>query len=105
MISTKITNKPMPNIQKRVFWDVDYDTLDFEKDKFYIIEKVINHGVGSDFIGLVNYYGKATIKQEIVKSTHFKKETLNFICFYFHLSLKDFPCYNLRQSIPQQWSY
>ena len=59
-----------PDIKKRVFGDVKYDALDFEKDRFYIIEKVMNYGVWSDFLALHRYYGEDVIKEEIVKSAH-----------------------------------
>ena len=87
-----------PDIKKRVFWDVKYDDLDFEKDRFYIIEKVMNYGVWSDFLALIRFYGEDTIKKEIVKSAYLKKDVLNFICVYFNLKPSQFQCYNRRQS-------
>ncbi len=94
-----------PDIKKRVFWDVRYDELDFENDKFYIIEKVMNYGVWADFLALLKFYGEETIKKEIIKSSYLKQDVLNFICVYFDLKPKQFKCYNRRQSNNQLWNF
>jgi hypothetical protein len=94
-----------PDIKKRVFWDVRYDELDFDTDKFYVIEKVMNYGVWSDFLALLKFYGKDTIKKEIVKSPYLKKDVLNFICLYFDLKPNQFKCYNRRQLNNQLWNF
>lgn len=94
-----------PDIHKRVFWDVRFDDLDYQKDRFYIIEKVMNYGVWSDFLAVLKFYGKETIKKEIVKSAYLKKDVLNFICVYFDLKPNQFKCYNRRQSSQELWNF
>ena len=92
------------NISKLAFWDVNFEILDFEKDKTFIIDKVINYGGLADFKALIEFYGTTKIKQEIVKAPYFSKEVLSFICFYFNLKKEDFICYNRRQLMPQHWN-
>ncbi len=94
-----------PNISKLPFWDVNFSAIDFEKDKTFVIAKVMNYGGLSDFKGAIAYYGKKTIKNEIIKATDLSKETLSFMCFYFDLKKEDFICYNRRQLMPQLWNY
>ncbi len=94
-----------PMISKRVFWDIDYESLDYEKDQFFIIDRVMNYGLWDDFIAIMRYYGKEVVKKEIVKSPYLKKKVLNFLCFYFGLSLIDFKCYSQRLSQEQHWSF
>jgi hypothetical protein len=94
-----------PDISKRVFWDIDFDSLDYTKDRFYIIEKVLNYGLWNDFVELVKFYGKDTIKKEIVESTYLKKDVLNFLCLYLDLKPSQFKCYKLRQSKETHWDY
>ena len=94
-----------PNIKKRVFWDVNYNDIDFEKDKFYIIEKVMNYGVWSDFLEIIKFYGRDIIKEEIIKSSYLKKDVLNFVCFYFDLKPNQFKCYIKRQSNNELWNF
>lgn len=95
------TTERKPNISRLPFWDVKYEDLDYEKDKFFIIEKVLNYGLWNDFVELMKFYGKDTIKKEIVKSAYLKKDVLNFVCVYFDLKPNQFKCYNRRQSNPE----
>jgi hypothetical protein len=98
-----ITHKPI--LSKRVFWDVDFEKLDYEKDRQFIIDKVMNYGLWEDFTALMRFYGKDTVKKEVIKVPFFKKDVLNFLCFYLKLKPKDFECYNLRQSQEPHWNY
>ena len=68
-------------ISSRSFWDVRFEDLDFDKDKSFIIEKVMNHGVMNDFVNTLKFYGKDIIREEIVKAAYLKKDVLNFVCF------------------------
>ncbi len=99
----QIANKPI--LSKRVFWDIDFEKLDYEKDKQFIIDKVMNYGLWEDFTALMRFYGKNVVKEEVVKVAFFKKDVLNFLCFYLKLKPKDFECYNLRQLQEKHWNY
>lgn len=94
-----------PTISRRIFWDVDYDTLDYDKDRFFIIDKVMNYGLWDDFIAVLKFYGKEVIKKEIVRSPYLKKEVFNFLCFYLSLKPSQFKCYKRRQLQEPHWTY
>ncbi len=94
-----------PNISKRVFWDIDFDSLDFEKDRFYVIDKVMNFGLWDDFVEIMKFYGKDIVKQEIIKSPYLKKDVFNFLCFYLDLKPSDFKCYKHRQFQEPHWNF
>lgn len=104
-METKKSNNIKPDISSLAFWDVRFEDLDFEKDKFFIIEKVLNYGLWNDFVELVKFYGRDTIKKEIIKSAYLKKDVLNFVCVYFDLKRKEFKCYNRRQSSQELWNF
>ncbi len=103
--SSNMENLIKPNISKRVFWDIDFDTLDYDKDRFFIIDKVMNYGLWDDFLAVMRHYGKEVVKKEIVKSPYLKKDVLNFLCFYLGLKPEDFECYTRRQLQEPHWSY
>jgi hypothetical protein len=94
-----------PSLSPRIFWDVDYATLDFQKDRLYVIDKVMNFGVWDDFRELIRFYGKELVKQEIVRLPYLKKDVLNFACFFFQLKPAQFVCYTQRQSQEVHWSF
>jgi hypothetical protein len=95
----------IPNLSRQVFWDVDFNSLNYEKDRFYIVEKVMNYGLWNDFIEIVRFYGKDVIRQEIIRSSYLKKDVLNFLCLYLDLKPSQFKCYRRRQSNEQHWTY
>ena len=90
---------------KRLFWDIDVNSLNAEKDQFFIIERVMNYGLWLDFVELMQFYGKETVRKEIVKSSYLKKDVLNFLCLYLNLKPSQFKCYKRRQLTEPHWDY
>lgn len=98
-------NALKPQIADRLFWDVKVDDLDFEKDRLYVIDRVMNYGGWNDFLEVLRFYGEEVIRTEIVRSSYLKKDVLNFVCFYFGLKPEEFECYNRRQSHRELWDF
>ncbi len=97
--------KKQLQLSPNIFWDVDPNSIDYDKDRLYIMDRVLNYGLWNDFTALVKYYGKDCLKSEIVRSPYLKKDVLNFLCFFLDLQPTDFKCYTRRQSQPQPWTY
>ncbi|MFN0213989.1 MAG: DUF6922 domain-containing protein, partial [Saprospiraceae bacterium] len=87
-------------ISKLPFWDIDYGSLDPERDALFILEKVFNYGLWSDYKAAFALYGEARVRQEIVKSSYLKKEVLSFLCLILDLKPTDFKCFTKTQSLP-----
>ena len=94
-----------PAISPRIFWDTDIRTLDFDKDRLYVMEKVLNYGIWDDFVAMMKYYGTDVVKREIVRLPYLKKDVLNFLCFYFGLKPAEFECYTRRRSQEPHWDF
>jgi hypothetical protein len=88
-----------------LFWDTDKTQIDFEKSKPYIIERVLSHGLLSDWFLLKELYGKETIRQVVLTCRYLDKSCLNFCAAYFDEPKDNFRCYKLAQSIPTHWDY
>ena len=89
-----------------LFWDIDEETLDVEKNTRFIIERVLTRGRLSDWRKLVELYGLDGIKKEVVNIRYLDAITLNFCSTFFGLPKTQFRCYNQPQSIIQQlWPY
>jgi len=99
------TTSQHPSISPRVFWDTDVSTLDYDKDKLYIMDKVLNYGVWDDFVAMMKYYGKEAVKREVVRLPYLKKDVLNFLCFYLGLKPAQFKCYTHRQLQEPHWNF
>ena len=58
------TNNPVFN--RRIFWDVDFDKLDYNGKASFIIERVFERGDVEDIRNCRRYYGDDKIKQVLL---------------------------------------
>jgi hypothetical protein len=93
------------NINPALFWDIEFDDLDCEKNARQIIERVLTRGSLSDWFEIKSFYGKDRLKTEIVKIRFLDKVTFNFCSKYFQIPKNQFKCYNIPQSYQQLWNY
>ncbi len=80
-------------LNKDLFWDVDFKTLDFDKHKEYIIGRVLNQGDLDDFNQLRDYYGLPMIKQVACRIKYLDEKSLNFYSLIFNLPKSRFLCF------------
>ena len=45
-----------PKFDKRIFWDVDFESLDYDKEAYWIIGRVFEWGKLSDLKNLLSFY-------------------------------------------------
>ena len=96
-------NKPKPSFPKNLFWDVDYETIDWEKNKRWVMSRVLNKGGWQDVKELWRLYSESEIKENIVKMRSLDDRTLNFLCNFYAIPKDQFLCYTLKQSMPKLW--
>jgi addiction module HigA family antidote len=64
----KDAEKNTPNlnkIRKIVFWDTDFNLLDWEKQKSAIIKRIFERGNDTEIKEIIAFYGLSTVKQTI----------------------------------------
>jgi hypothetical protein len=83
-----------PVFSSACFWDQDYTKLDLEKDRNYIISRVVSRGGTNDELELFRYYGWETIKEEVIKIRYLNSKVFNYLSKLFEIPPKDFRCYN-----------
>jgi len=94
-----------PQLSKQAFWDVDMDSIDYEKHARYVMEKVINGGTTDDFISVRNFYGDNRIRKEIIHTKEFGPKEVSFCCLIFKLTQKDFKFPANKPAYPEPWDY
>ena len=57
--SSESSTKAIPNIRPVVFWDIDMSSLDWQKHKDFIIERVLSRGNAQEIQQVRDYYGIA----------------------------------------------
>jgi hypothetical protein len=93
------------NLSEHLFWDIDRKSLDFQKNKTTIIERVFTRGNLQDLQIVIQFYGVETIKQEIVKAGFLDKKTLNFASIFLNIPKNEFKCYTKIQSKQVHWNF
>ncbi len=93
------------NFSQHLFWDIDRDKFNFEKNKRLIIERVFTRGEIADIKKLIIHYGLNTIKQEIVKAGFLDKKTLNWASLFLDIPKTNFRCYTKIQSKTVHWNF
>lgn len=70
---------------KSLFWDVDVSSVDLERHKRFIVERVLTRGRLEDFNKLLTLYSTEDIKAAIRKSRELDPKTAHFCSWYFGL--------------------
>jgi hypothetical protein len=106
MNSENATEKTMvARFSPYLFWDIDRTQLDLQKYGVYVIDRVLSHGMLSDWFLIKEIYGKETIRQVALQQRHLDKQALAFCSAYFDEPLTNFRCYKLAQLNPGHWDY
>lgn len=93
------------NLSKRLFWDIDFNSLDEINNRCLIIERVFSMGELSDVKEIIRFYGLQTIKKEIVNAGSFDNKTLAWLSIFLDIPKTKFKCYIKRQSNQVHWNY
>ena len=91
--SSKISNKGNPVFSSQCFWDTDTSVLDYEKDKSFIITRVVNNGTSNDELLMFDYYGWDTVKEEVLRIKYLNKKILHYLSCLFETDKNDFRSY------------
>jgi len=98
-------NEIINSLSKHLFWDVNRDTLNLDKNKAYIIKQVLEYGLIEDWRMIYRYYGISLIAKEAKYFRELDKKALSFVSFVSKTPIEEFRCYNYQQSIPQHWNF
>ena len=91
------------NLSRHLFWDVDNATLDWSMHQKFIVSRVLEYGLLSDWIIINKYYGKSEIGRIAASLRNLDSRALALIANYTGLAKENFRCYTTRPSIPKHW--
>jgi hypothetical protein len=97
--------KDPPVLNRRIFWDVDYDKLDFDARSAFVIERVFERGDVEDIRRCRRYYGDEKVSQALLNAKFLPLHTLHFASAIIDKPMEEFRCYTLRQSNPGLFPY
>jgi hypothetical protein len=70
-----------------LFWDSDIADIDLQRNKGYIIERVLTRGELSDFKSMLKLYSNQEIAESIIKSKQLDAKTAHFCSWYFKIPI------------------
>ncbi len=94
-----------PIFDKRIFWDVNFEAMDYDKKANFIIERVFERGDVEDIRQCRRYYGDEAIRHALTKAKWLTLATICLACALFNNQLTDYRCYNIAQLNPEHWVY
>ena len=94
-----------PQFNRRIFWDVDFDALDYDGKAGFIIERVFERGDVPDIRACRRYYGDEKIRVVLTNAKWLSLQTIYLASAVLDNELTDYRCYNTAQSNPGHWNY
>ena len=91
-------------IRNELFWDVDMQRFDQEKNARLVVERVFNYGDIGELKLIIKHYGSERVKALIVQAGYLDRKTLFFASLLFNLPPEDFRCYRKKQSHRTHWN-
>ena len=101
-------NSSSPDINSlspHLFWDVDIRQISWEKHKIFIVQRILEYGLLSDWMNLYRNTGIYEIGMIAKQMRSLDKKSLAFISTLTNIPLTDFLCYNTQLSTPQHWNF
>ena len=100
-----MNSRELPVFNRRIFWDVDFEKIDYDAKAAFVIERVFERGDVQDIRNCRRYYGDEKVAEALVNARFLSEITMYLASAILDRPLKDFSCYTLRQSNPQLFPY
>jgi len=88
-----------------MFWDVDFEKIDYDKRADFVIERVFERGDVEDIRQCRRYYGDEKVKEALTCAKWLRKDTVYLAMAVLKNELIDYRCYTLAQLNPLHWQY
>jgi len=94
-----------PQFHRRIFWDINFDTLDYDKYANFVIERVFERGDIEDVRQCRRYYGDEKVADALLNAKFLMEHRIYLAAAVINKPIEDFRCYKLRQLDPQLYPY
>lgn len=94
-----------PILDKRIFWDVEFEKLDYQKHERFIIERVFERGDVEDIRQTSRFYGDEKVKNILVNAKFLPLASMYLACALFENKIEDYRCYTEVQLKKQPFFY
>ena len=94
-----------PVFNKRIFWDVNFEDLDYDKKAMFVIERVFERGDVEDIRQCRRFYGDEKITSVLLNAKYLPERRLHLAAAVIDKPFREFRCYTLSQLNPKLFPY
>ena len=100
-----MSEKMKPLIAKRIFWDVNFELIDYDAKANFVIERVFERGDVEDIRQCRRYYGDEKVTTALLNAKFLPEHRIHLASAVIDKPLNEFRCYILRQLNPGLFPY
>ena len=100
-----MNKKKNPVFNKDIFWDVNFEQIDFDRKANFVIERVFERGDVEDIRQCRRYYGDEKVTQVLLNAKFLPEHRMHLASAVIGKQLNEFRCYTLRQLNPGLFPY
>ncbi len=93
------------NLSPHIFWDVDVNSIDMEKNGVFVLQRVLQYGLLKDWLIIKSNLGLEKMKSIAVQIPTLDDVSISFLSNLLHIEKSEFRCYKNRQSNQNYWNY
>ena len=97
--------KPKPIFEKRIFWDVNFELIDYDAKANWVIARVFERGDVEDIRQCRRYYGDEKVTDVLLITKFLPEHRIHLASAVTGKPLNEFRCYILRQLNPELFPY
>jgi hypothetical protein len=94
-----------PIFNKRIFWDVNFEKIDYDAKANFVIERVFERGDVDDIRQCRRYYGDEKVTVVLLNAKFLPEHRIHLASAVIDKPLNEFRCYILRQLNPGLFPY
>lgn len=91
-------------LTRAIFWDTHYETINWEKNASYVVDRVLHYGTLKDWHQVLTYYGREKVKSIVLQLRYMDKRVLSYCAAFFNISKEQFRCYSIEPSVQRLWN-
>lgn len=103
-MNNQTKNNLINKFSPHLFWDVDIQTINPEKDKKWLIGRVLEYGLYNDWLLIKNQYGIKKIVDIAINIRDLSQKSVSFLSTLSGFPKDKFICYSTKQSQPNFWN-
>ena len=93
-----------PNVSTVLWWDWDYEKMNFRKARIPVIARIIEKGTKEEYDEMVRFYGLDLVLHTLKHDIRFLADfAIEDACNYFSLQKEEIRCYIEKRSRPNFW--